>query len=364
MTPLSHLTLPQRVQQAGDALFPKGCRAVVAVSGGADSVALLHLLLAGAILTPEQMVVAHFDHNLRPDSTADVDFTRQQAAACQVRFVQAVWTEQPRTGNRHEAARHARYAFLIDAARACHASRVVTAHHLDDQVETLMARLLRGSGLHGVAAMARMRPLTPEIALVRPLLEVRRRELIDWLQTQKITWRNDPSNQDLRYQRNRIRHVVLPAMTEALTLDPAPALGRALTHLAQADGALEWSVRHHWKDLDLKISREPLAISGSQAALHQLPAELARRVLIRCHRHLTRAVHPPGEEAMQQCLDLLYSSRRRWEKVVRGMRVVRLGSRILCIPFSGAAREQPWDPSAWGMWETVEFSVSLSYDGV
>ncbi len=212
-------------------------RLLLAISGGADSVALLRLLLTSGVPTTK-IVLAHLDHQLRTDSADDAQFVEQLAHAqgCQVilgqRSVQAHATAQ---GDGIEAAaRQLRYDWLTEIAQAEAIRYVLTAHTQADQVETILHRLLRGTGLTGLVGMRPFRELTYGITLARPLLHFDRAELRDWLTAIKQPWREDPSNQSRDYTRNRIRLDLLPA----LRMDFNPNIDQSLLQLSQQAGDL------------------------------------------------------------------------------------------------------------------------------
>ena len=207
---------------------------VVAVSGGADSVALLQLLSQLASPWHLALYVAHFDHNVRPESADDADFVAELAAQLGVPFQQ----ERLATGALAAAAegieaagRRARYRFLTEFALQItpptQTPVIALAHHADDQAETLLLHLVRGSGLYGLGGMrwVSTRPagdLWPDapsdqrqrrINLVRPFLGVQRADLLRYLRTAGFSWREDSTNQDQHFVRNRLRHAVLPVLT-------------------------------------------------------------------------------------------------------------------------------------------------------
>jgi len=200
--------LPAYVAARVRELAPESRRLLVAVSGGGDSVALLHALAASQAF---ELVVGHLDHALRPDSGQDVRFARDLAARLGAEFV----TERIDVGavakergwNVEDAARRVRYAFLARAAKRNGCQAVVTAHTRDDQAETVLLQLLRGA-----AYATGMRPVQRNV--IRPLLEVRSRDLRDYLREQEIGWREDASNQDRSYRRAWLRHEVLPLLGE------------------------------------------------------------------------------------------------------------------------------------------------------
>lgn len=189
----------------------RGTRLLVAVSGGADSMALFHVLRELAPRLRLELLLAHFDHALRDNSAADAVWVAGQAHVHGVPLHTQRWTA-PRPGE--AAARAARYTFLRDTARAHSCSAIVLAHHRDDQMETILLRLGRGVGLRGALGMAWRRAGEPPV--VRPLLDVTRDELRAFLNARGATWRDDPTNLDRGPVRNRLRHDVFPGLDAAL----------------------------------------------------------------------------------------------------------------------------------------------------
>jgi len=204
---------------------------LVGVSGGADSVALLMGLARLAPPTAlSRLVVVHADHGLRPDSAADRGFVEDLAAGLGLPCVTTRLDLTPdRGGEGLEArARRLRYAFLAEAAHDIGARHVVVAHTADDQAETVLHRILRGTGPAGLAGMRRSRALADGVALVRPLLHVPRRLGREFLEATGRAWREDASNRDPRRARNFLRHEVLPRCAAG----PYPAAVAALERLA------------------------------------------------------------------------------------------------------------------------------------
>jgi tRNA(Ile)-lysidine synthase len=187
---------------------------VLAVSGGPDSMALLHgtaaLVRSGA--RHWRLTVAHLDHRLRPDSASDAAFVREACSALGLRFVGAeadVATAARRDRSSiEEAARDARYRFLESVATP--GALIATAHTADDDAETVLINLLRGSGLAGARGIPARRG-----DVIRPLLRERRARLRRWLDEAGFGYRQDPSNADLSFLRNRVRERVLPILEEA-----------------------------------------------------------------------------------------------------------------------------------------------------
>ena len=205
---------------------------VVAVSGGVDSMVLLHLVRFGLDGSPGRIEVAHLDHVMREGSAADHDWVRGAARAWGLRFHGSRAEPAPRS---EAEARATRYAFLAEVQDTCPGSLVLTGHTADDQAETVLFRIARGSAGRGLAGI---RPVL-ESGVVRPLLTVWREDISAYARQARVPFRADPSNDDLRWSRNRIRRSVLPALEETV-----PGARRALARLAdtsaQRTSALEF----------------------------------------------------------------------------------------------------------------------------
>ncbi len=219
--------------RARDRLFPAPAQTdgppttiVVAVSGGADSVTLLHLLTRMREPWSLHLVVAHLDHSLRPESVDDARFVAELAAQWALPLVAAKLPPDAlaQGGNLEAAARRARYQFLAQVAVEHqidgHLVEIAVAHTANDQAETVLMNLIRGSGLDGLAGMQPLRPLfvddrpVPGVRVVRPLLDASRTDILRYLNKHRIPWRQDPTNQDQTFVRNRVRHDILPRMQE------------------------------------------------------------------------------------------------------------------------------------------------------
>ena len=199
---------------------------IVAVSGGADSVTLLHLLTRLRADWSLHLVAAHLDHGLRPESADDARFVDELATRWELPLASSALPPGALDdeGNLEAAARRARYRFLsrvaIDHQNDGSPVEVAVAHTANDQAETVLMNLIRGSGLGGLAGMRPVRPLivddrpVPGVRVVRPLLGATRSEVIQYLKQHNIPWREDPSNQDRTFVRNRVRHEILPRLQE------------------------------------------------------------------------------------------------------------------------------------------------------
>jgi len=258
------MMLPSRVAIAVSLhhIFEPGERVVVAVSGGPDSLALLSVLREILPAVPLHLTVAHFDHAWRPDSQDDRDFVASMAAKWGYEFQ----TARAAGGTPHteSAARTARYAFLRRIAGETNSTAIALGHTQDDQVETLLLHLLRGSGSRGLGAMRRR-----DRDLARPLLDISRHEIETYLARLHLTPRRDPSNEDPRFTRNRLRQQLLPAI-DAFDSGARELLARTADILGEEDRYLDDAIAHLSDDL-----------VRDRVAFAKLPPALQRRLVRR-----------------------------------------------------------------------------------
>jgi len=252
------------------AMLTGGETVLVAVSGGADSVALLHVLMALAGELSLHLHVLHVDHGLRADSDRDAEFVRQLAGRLDVP-ADVVRITVPSGGSLEAAARAARYAALGVHAQRLGAQRIAVGHTVDDQAETVLMRMLAGAGVRGLAGIPPVRG-----RIVRPLLHVRRRDVVAILQAAGLPWIEDPSNRDPKFLRNRIRHELLPLLTDSYRADVVPALDRVARLCRDTVGAIE---RMATRELDRLATTADDAIVLPHAALAELPQQVAAEVL-------------------------------------------------------------------------------------
>jgi tRNA(Ile)-lysidine synthase len=239
---------------------------VIGVSGGADSTALLVALHELCEESRLSLVVAHLDHGWRVDSAEDAAHVQRLAERFRLPVVvrSLVPGSNPQT---EAAARQVRRDFFTDVARKSGARSVALGHTCDDQVETVLHRLLRGTGLRGLGGMSEVSPLSDGIALVRPLLSVSRRDLETWLDHRGVVWRTDTTNSDTRWTRNRIRHTLLPLLRTQFN----PEVDQAILRLvAQTREVADWLAASAHDLLDSALLEESaLAVRLSVAVLRR-----------------------------------------------------------------------------------------------
>lgn len=333
----------------------RGGRVLVACSGGADSMALLHALADAADSLGIVVGCAHYEHGLRgAESVGDMDFVRRQADARGLRF----HVERLAAGEIHRrtheslqaAARRMRYSFLERIRQQEGYDHIALAHTADDQIETVFFKICRGTSLTGLAGMAAMRDF-----LIRPLLGVSRTAIESWLVRRGFSWREDSSNASDDYTRNRLRHHVLPELGRLF-----PGFGTHLAGLARQAGQenAAWDALAVRFGLDARD--ETGGFSFSAMALAAMPGCLVRRVLAAALARMAGpGVQLPGHQFYERIMirlgaaargGLLFSGRAGILQLFRG--------RLYCFaalpagygrPFAG---EVPLAPAriecAWG----------------
>jgi tRNA(Ile)-lysidine synthase len=255
------LTLASRALREECALEP-GARLLCAVSGGPDSMALLDVL---ARLRPKlgfELVAHGVDHGLRAEAAAELARAEAHAIALGVPFARTVLAVAP-GGNLQARARNARYAALEAAARDAGGALIATAHHADDRAETVLLRLLRGSGPRGLAVL-------PARAgeRVRPLIRARRSDVLLHVRRHRVPFSEDPSNRDRRHQRVRVRAELLPLLT-----DLSPGIVEHLNALADALGSSQ-SGAALGAELPVSLGRAQRRLLARAVALRQRSAQI------------------------------------------------------------------------------------------
>ncbi len=347
-----------------------GSRIGVAVSGGADSVVLLHILHRLSKALEIELIVLHVNHRLRgAESQGDEAFVRQLAESLEVPVLAEQVSIDRSSGNLEQTARLARREFFRRAGGQESLARIALGHTRSDQAETVLFRFLRGTGLRGFAGM---RPVTAD-GLIRPLLTTSREEIRQWGQAEGIRWREDSSNASLRFTRNRLRHITLPALTREFNSNLETVLA-ATAGAAQAEEDY-WSEqigqvyeqlrqRSRWGPiLDVRalaafhiaVRRRVLrqALTEVRGDLHSIDMAHIESILAVCSSdHAHDRVIVPGVDALRSFGKLLLSAIGERE-TARHYRVdLPLGA-ATALPFDGGSVSLGWD--ARGTSDCVSF---------
>lgn len=310
---------------------PDGFTTLVAVSGGPDSVALLRALTANGETGRARLVVAHFNHQWRGgESLNDEAFVAELAKALGLRC--EVGRASATSVKSEELARAERYAFLVDAAHRCGARYVAVGHTADDQAETVLFRLLRGTGLSGLTGMPQFRSLSEATTLIRPMLALRRRDVLDYLADLQQPYQTDRSNADLRFARNRLRQEALPLLASVSQGDVTAQLvelGRQVEELlapvrTEASRLLDVVAEMHGQEVQLHFDRcESLS---DRTVLRELFVELWRR------QHWPRGEMTSGR--WEELADLALGETQRVLMLPGAIRVERVGRMVRLVGHS------------------------------
>lgn len=260
-------------------LFPENSRILVACSGGPDSMALLYLLqdIAMHRHTTYKLGVAIVDHCIRPESKDEVLWLQHQVEELELPFYSATF-DVPRLSKEHKMSeetigRQVRYQWLNEIAQSEGYDYISVAHHKDDQAESILAHIIRGSGLNGLTGMSVVQS-EYAIPVVRPLLDVTKENLLAYIGAKHISYCVDSTNEDVRYQRNRIRHRIIPEL-EAINpavVDAIVRLGRSVNE----DVMVISDLTARTFDKLVSIGKDEVRIS--RRALRQEPLAIQRRL--------------------------------------------------------------------------------------
>jgi tRNA(Ile)-lysidine synthase len=331
-----------------------GGSAALAVSGGADSMALLHLV-ARSVAVSNRILVLTVDHGLRQTSTSEAQTVADRAISLGYRHQILTWTgSKPQTGIEAHA-RAARYQLLTDAARANGIAAIVTAHTADDQAETLLMRLARGSGLDGLSAMAPVSSVHG-ILLLRPLLQVSHAELVGFLREHGLAWLDDPSNRDSAYERVRLRQQRETLTSLGLTQN---AIGRSARRLMRARQALTAETERH--ALLIGSVDTTGAVALERDGWDALPEELRLRLLARAIAVVTGDGDPVNLAALEDlATDIRAGSGGR---SLHGALIIASRARLLIVREIGRQlqAETVLEPGSLCIWDR-RFAVALAPD--
>lgn len=323
----------RRLFDASRELIPPGAKVVCAVSGGADSMAMLHGLCAVNGLRDRRWLlsVAHLNHQIRGDSHGCAKFVRKTAGGlgleCRVESADVPAIQKAERGSLEETARRARYEFLHRAAEDAGASIISVAHHADDQAETVLHRMVRGTGLHGLAGMRPSRSIVEgkPVALVRPLLVFRRAELREYLLFGGLPFREDSTNADPEVAtRNRIRHEVMPLLENKLNPQVVEALLRLAGQAGDAAETLRWVAEQALAEIRVEARGDEVRMKASAIAAY--PAALRSQIVRLALEEIGAEFAGLGQERIDAAVEVAGRDRRRRTiELPGGIRVERQG---------------------------------------
>jgi tRNA(Ile)-lysidine synthase len=302
-------------------MLDHGHTLLVAVSGGPDSMTMLHALWQLREALAVKLFVAHLNHRMRLSATQDARFVETMArdlgipCICESLDVPA-YQRQHRLSP-EDAARRVRYAFLRTTAKGLGADRIAVGHTADDQAETVLLRLLRGSGLRGLCGMPPVRA-----PIIRPLVRVQRRQILAYLRTHGLAFREDPSNQQRRYTRNRIRLDLLPHLQQRYNPRVVQALCTTAQLLAADEAALEALARERFHAARLPTTSDHVQLKLS--ALTSLSPALQRRVIREALSETMGSLHGVTHRHIAAVLTLLRTAAgTKWLALPHGVVVER-----------------------------------------
>lgn len=270
-------------------------RMAVAVSGGGDSVALLSTLVEYCKDNPVELHAITVDHGLREESREEIALVTDLCIRWNLPHHVEYWTGWDGQGNLQAAARDARYEIMTDWAYANRIGCIALGHTADDQAETFVMRLARGSGVDGLSSMAPRR-VYHGITWIRPFLEVERATLRDHLRAARINWCDDPSNQSRDFERVRVRQALDVLGTLGVT---TRKLVEVADHMARTRAALDWQTFLAARDM-AEIIHGVVAIDLSKFRL--LPQEIARRLMLHTLRWTSQSIYPPRKDPVARMI--------------------------------------------------------------
>jgi tRNA(Ile)-lysidine synthase len=299
--------------------WPRDARVALAISGGSDSLALMHLFAGWAddAALPKPMVLT-VDHGLRPGSAADADSVVTAAHELGLIAHILAWSGEKPEGNIEDAAREARYRLMGEWCREHGIGALFVAHTEDDQAETFLIRLGRGSGVDGLSAMGPRAPYPlPGFALelMRPLLAFSREELRSYLEERHVAWLEDPMNADPSFTRVRLRKL-LPLLAEAGV--SAKRIADAAAHLRRARDALDWQVEAF---LARYSSAQDTVVLFDGAALKDVPREIGLRAFSALLMRVSGGSYRPRFDRLEAAFDAVTSPAFRQARTLMGCKI-------------------------------------------
>jgi tRNA(Ile)-lysidine synthase len=317
-----HALLQQVQQTIQDyEMVERGHTLLVAVSGGPDSMVLLHTLWSLRETLAVTLFVAHLNHQMRPNATEDARFVettaRELGLGCLCKTIDVPLYQRQHKLSAEDAARQVRYAFLRATAAEVGADRIALGHTADDQAETVLLHLLRGSGLRGLCGMPPVR-----MPIIRPLIRVLRRDILAFLRGHRLAFREDPTNTHRQYTRNRIRLDLLPVLQQCYNPRIVPALCTTAELLADDEAALQALARQCFLAARLPAVDGLLSLAIDE--LTPRPPTLQRRVLREALTAVMGSLQGVTHTHIAAVLALLRTTAgNKWVQLPRGVVVER-----------------------------------------
>ncbi len=326
--------------------FERPPELAVAVSGGPDSMALCALADGWARRRRGHTTALVVDHRLRPESGDEARRVAGWLDTLGVAHAGLAWTEPRPTSDVQAAARAARYRLMGDWCRGAGVIHLLLAHHRDDQAETLLLRLGRGSGLDGLAAMAPVVEV-PALRLLRPLLGTPRARLRATLKARGVPWLEDPSNRDPAFARTRVRALMPALAAQGLTAD---RLAGAAAALGRARAIVESAVARF---LAVAVEADPAGYCRLDAVLYaSAPDEIARRALARVLLCVGGGVYPPRADRLARLHGALATGRLGAGRTLGGCRLVPRRDGLLVVREVAAAKDEaPLAGGGTALWD-------------
>ncbi|HRY13228.1 MAG TPA: tRNA lysidine(34) synthetase TilS [Syntrophomonadaceae bacterium] len=264
-------------------LVESGELVVVGVSGGPDSMALLHILVDLSPRLGFRIAAAHLNHGLRPEADEEEAFVREACRKLEVAcFTQKVAVEElarARKAGLEETGRYARYNFFEELRQQIGGHRIATAHHSDDVAESVLLHLLRGSGIKGLRGILPLNGL-----IIRPLLRVSKQELLQYLELKLIPYCRDESNSDPYYLRNRIRHKLIPLLEKEFNPRIVDKLNQLATIAGDENQVMEEQTQMVWNEV--RLAQDSSTVVVDNRVLTGLPRGFQRRIVLKALNQL------------------------------------------------------------------------------
>lgn len=310
----------------------------VAVSGGGDSMALLHLMHGLCTLHGTKLRAVTVNHGLRAEAADEACEVKRYCASIGVPHDTLLWDDWDGKGNLQNVARTARYQRMAAWAQDKGLDTIALGHTADDQAETVLMRLARRSGVNGLSGMP-ARVMRERVTWVRPLLRASREELREYLRVQRVGWADDPSNEDLTFDRIKARHALV--LLAELGID-ATGLSVVAEQMAEARKALNWQTFLAAKDL---ASVDAGAITLCERRLRILPDEIQRRLLVHAVNWVSGSAYPARRGAVAH---LMAALRKGQGGTADGVQARRIGKHIWVFRELDAVRQVETPPdSLW-----------------